>query len=99
MGTDVYLGERVIVRTFKGYPCVRKLWQAGPVGCVVAEDQAFERLVIGDASGAVYVPAEDVFFYNQAIAAKLDPAVPFKDWEQLVRYESGLASADRSSSR
>jgi hypothetical protein len=56
---------------------------AGPVGCVVAEDEAFERLLRGDGSGAVGVPSEDVFVYDQKVASALDPGVPFRRWDQL----------------
>jgi hypothetical protein len=85
-------GSPVIVRTFRGFPCIRKLWLAGPVACVVAEDAAFDRLLRGDTSGAVYVPAEDVFVFDPRVAARLDPKKPFREWDRLRRYERQAAA-------
>ncbi len=76
-------GEQVLVRTFGGYPRLRKLWEIdGPV-CVVAEDAAFERLKRGDASGAVGIPSEDVFELRPELRPRLDPSAPFLEWDTL----------------
>lgn len=74
------------MRTHRGLPCIRKLWSAGPVGCVVAEDDAFERLLHGDMSGAVAVLTEDVFRLDPDLAEQLDPRTPFDAWDRLRPY-------------
>ena len=79
-------GSKVIVRTFGGYPRIRKLWIIGPIAAVVAEEAAFARLVGGialDQAGAVAVPAEDVFEYDAAAASIIDPKQPFRGWSDL----------------
>ncbi len=76
-------GEQVLVRTFGGYPRIRRLWDATEQVCVVAEDAAFERLKRGDASGAVGIPPEDVFELQPELLGVLDPGKPFTAWDTL----------------
>ncbi len=80
-------GDEVLVRTFGDYPRVRRLWDATAVGCVVAEDDGFARLNAGDWSGAVGVPAEDVFELPPARAA-IDEQQPFTGWDELRPYRT-----------
>src|SRR5690242_15937240 len=89
---DKYLakGAKVIVRTFGGYPRIRKLWIAGPRGCVVAEDKAWGRLLRGDLSAGAAVPTEDVFQFDPEIAPLLDPATPFGAWSTLKPVASAI---------
>ena len=84
MEKDLTQGATVIVRTFGGYPCIRKLWIAGPRGCVVAEDDAWDRLLRGDLLAGAALPSEDVFRYDPEVAADLDPSVPFAGWSRLT---------------
>lgn len=86
MMTALERGVQVIVRTHGGFPCMRKLWSAGRTGCVVAEDEAFDRLLHGDVSGAVGIPTEDVFRYDQNIALALNPLEVFLEWDKLEPY-------------
>jgi hypothetical protein len=81
-------GSRVIVRTFGGYPRVRRLWSCSEVACVVAEDEAFVRLEDGDTSMAVAVPIEDVFVFSADDANKIDPKQPFTEWDKLQPYRA-----------
>lgn len=82
------IGERVIVRVFGGYARVRRLWLVEPVGCVVAEDEAFARLLRGDRSGAVALPTEDVYRYDAAAVKELAEDVPFPRWHELTPVAS-----------
>ncbi len=77
-------GDLVVVRTFGGFPRIRKLWLASPSGCVVAEDEGFQKLLRGDISGAVAVPPEDVFYFTKEIAERLDPKRAFEGWGHLI---------------
>ncbi len=84
-------GSQVIVRTFGGYPRVRKLWSCSDVACVVAEEDAFVRLQAGDTSMAVAVPVEDVFLFTADVASSLDPHRPFPGWDTLTPYRTVAA--------
>lgn len=80
-------GDRVLVRTYGGYPCVRRLWDATRYACIVAEEAAYERMLAGDVSGGVGVPAEDVFELPGDLAA-LDLHQPFTGWDGLRPYRA-----------
>lgn len=79
-------GEQVLVRTFRGIPAVRRLWEIDGAVAVVAEDGAFERMKRkGDPSGLVGVPADDVFELRPEWLPLLDPRQPFRDWDAQQR--------------
>jgi hypothetical protein len=90
MDKNLTQGATVIVRTFGGYPRIRKLWIAGPRGCVVAEDDAWDRLLAGDLLAGAAVPSEDVFRFDPEIAATLNPYVAFDGWCNLTPVLSTL---------
>ena len=85
-------GDRVLVRTFGGYPCVRRLWDATRYACIVAEDAAFERMLAGDVSAGVGVPSEDVFELPTDLTT-LDAQQPFTGWDGLRPFRPAAVNA------
>jgi hypothetical protein len=75
-------GDQVLVRTFGGFPRVRRLWAVSPPACIVVEDEWLPLLQEGDETWAVAVPIEDVFRYDPG--TPVDPDRPFPAWEQLT---------------
>lgn len=79
---DTQRGEQVVVRTFGGYPRVRRFWAIDPPACLVVEDEWLRLIEEGDETWAVGFPLEDVFRYDPAL--NMDPNRPYASWEMLT---------------
>jgi hypothetical protein len=83
-------GSTVIVRSFGGYPLVRRVWSANEHGVYISAEQEFQRLRRGaDALAPVGFPREDVFELDPDVAAVAarNGTLSDDDWGRLSRWE------------
>jgi hypothetical protein len=80
-GMEIQRGEQVLIRTFGGYPRVRRLWAVAPPACLVVEDAWLPLVEQGDESWTVGVPIEDVFRYDPTVS--VDTTRPYPGWDKL----------------
>jgi len=78
---EVKRGDPVIVRTYGGYPRIRRIWGIDGAACLVVEDRWFRAVEEGDLSYIVSLPLEDVFRFKPDLP--LNPQAPFTGWGSL----------------
>jgi hypothetical protein len=79
-------GDLVILRSYGGMPLVRRVWSWDSVAVYITNDEQFERLIDGkSAIQPVGFPLEDVFAYDEGVAASIDSLFESgrMDWKKL----------------
>jgi hypothetical protein len=73
-------GELVIVRTYGDRPEIRRIWDMDENAIYITNDEQFKLLTGGREGLFIGFPRQDVFKYNQMLAASMENLCKEKKW-------------------
>lgn len=78
-------GEKVIVRVFGNKPVTGRVWEVFNGGAYVCSEDHFQQLLEGNGVlPQIGFPLEDIFEYQDQVAAELESAYNSSDTKQLA---------------